>query len=66
MRSPSRLGFLTHPVLGGENDRYVRFVARHSGKAMDVEGASADEGAHVIQYTPHDGANQQWLLHPVE
>ena len=47
-------------------DGYVRIVARHSGKAMDVEFASADDGARVIQYTPHGGANQQWLLRPVE
>jgi hypothetical protein len=32
---------------------------------MDVEYASTDDGARVIQYTPHGGANQQWLLHPV-
>jgi Ricin-type beta-trefoil lectin domain-like len=32
---------------------------------MDVEGASVDDGARVIQYTPHGGANQQWLLRPV-
>ena len=62
------------PVHGGDNqvwtlepasDGYVRIVARHSGKAMDVEGASVDEGARVIQYTPHGGANQQWLLRKV-
>jgi hypothetical protein len=46
-------------------DGYVRIVARHSGKAMDVEFASADDGARVIQYTPHSGANQQWLLRQI-
>jgi hypothetical protein len=43
-------------------DNYVTIVARHSGKALDVEDASTDDGARVIQYTPHGGANQQWLL----
>ena len=48
------------------SDGYVRIVARHSGKAMDVAFASPDDGARVIQFTPHGGANQQWLLRPVE
>ena len=55
-------GWTLEPASNG----YVRIVARHSGKAMDVECASTDEGARVIQYTPHGGANQQWLLRPVE
>ena len=46
-------------------DGYVRIVAQHSGKAMDVEFASPDDGARVIQYTPHGGANQQWLVRAV-
>ena len=46
-------------------DGYVRIVARHSGKALDVEFASPDDGARVIQYMPHGGANQQWLLRAV-
>jgi Ricin-type beta-trefoil lectin domain-like len=63
------------PPSGGDNqawtlqpasDGYVLLVARHSGKAMDVELASTDDGARVIQYTPTGGANQQWLLRPVE
>jgi hypothetical protein len=32
---------------------------------MDVEFGSIDDGARVIQYTPHGGANQQWLLRAV-
>jgi len=44
----------------------VSIVARHSGKALDVEFASPDDGARVIQYTPHGGANQQWLLRRLE
>jgi hypothetical protein len=33
---------------------------------LDVEYASADDGARVIQYTPYGGTNQQWLLCRVE
>jgi Ricin-type beta-trefoil lectin domain-like len=44
----------------------VSIVARHSGKTMDVEFASPDDGACVIQFTPHGGVNQQWLLRGLE
>jgi hypothetical protein len=47
------------------SDGYVSIVARHSGKALDVEYAATDDGARVIQYTPHGGGNQQWLLRAV-
>jgi hypothetical protein len=65
---------IQYPSHGGGNqqwrmeptsDGYVRFVARHSGKVLDVEGASLDDGARVIQYTGHGGANQQWRLRAV-
>ena len=39
--------------------------SRVSGKVLDVEGASLDDGARVIQYTGHGGANQQWRLRAV-
>ena len=53
---------------------YVEVVSRNSGQPLDVYGAllddlelaSIDDGARVIQYTPHGGANQQWLLRPVD
>ncbi len=35
-------------------------VNRNSGKVMDVNGASTSNGASVIQYTNHQGLNQQW------
>jgi hypothetical protein len=62
---------IQYPWHGGDNqlwtiepnsDGYVRIVARHSGKVLDVEYASLDDGAEVIQYSSHGGANQQWLL----
>lgn len=30
-----------------------------------ASGGSPDDGARVIQYLPHGGANQQWILRPV-
>ena len=65
---------IQYPTHGGDNQLwtlepssggYVRLVARHSGKALDVAGASLDDGALVIQYTAHGGTNQQWLLREV-
>lgn len=35
-----------------------------SGKCLDVERGSKEEGAAVIQYDCHGGANQQWKLKP--
>ncbi|MBE1875837.1 RICIN domain-containing protein [Myceligenerans sp. TRM 65318] len=35
-------------------------VSRHSGKVIDVSGASSADGASVIQWTRTDGDNQQW------
>ncbi|THV42231.1 glycosyl hydrolase family 95 catalytic domain-containing protein [Glycomyces buryatensis] len=37
-----------------------RLVARHSGKAADIEGASTGAGAALIQWSLHSGANQQF------
>ncbi len=41
------------------NAWYV-LINRNSGKALDVYGASAADGARVSQWTRNDGANQQW------
>ena len=41
-------------------DRPCRFVARHSGKVLDVETASQKDGAAVIQYQANGGDNQRW------
>ncbi|MCX4820996.1 RICIN domain-containing protein [Streptomyces sp. NBC_01142] len=37
-------------------------VARHSGKCLDVAAWSKDDGARVIQWPCHGGANQKWYL----
>ena len=41
---------------------YYSIVAKHSGKCMDVEGASTAAGALVKQYTCNGGTNQQWQI----
>jgi len=43
----------------------VRVKARHSGKCADVNGASTSDGAAIIQWTCHTGANQQWQFEDV-
>ncbi|HEX3394783.1 MAG TPA: RICIN domain-containing protein [Acidimicrobiales bacterium] len=35
-------------------------LAGHSGKALDVAGASSDDGAPVIQWSRNHGLNQRW------
>jgi uncharacterized protein (DUF1800 family) len=49
------------PLLSGN----YQLVARHSGKCLDVSGASPDAGAPVIQWECHNGDNQQWSLKPL-
>jgi hypothetical protein len=51
------------PTLGGGFSGYYRLMARHSGKAVAVQGASTANGADVIQWT-YGGANtnDEWQL----
>ena len=39
---------------------YYALQVRHSGKCLDVRGASMQDAADVIQYSCHGGTNQQW------
>ena len=39
-------------------------TAVHSGKLLDVAGASTADGAAVIQWAGHGGSNQRWRLMP--
>ena len=43
-----------------DTSAYYQLVARHSGKAVTVEGASTADGATVAQRTPGSGAEQQF------
>lgn len=42
-----------------ENAAYT-IVCRQSGKNLDVNGASINDGAKIIQWQSNGGANQQW------
>src|SRR5204862_7732775 len=37
-------------------------VARHSGKVLEVSGASTSTGAEVDQWTWNGGTHQQWTI----
>ena len=54
----NRLG----PFLPAVSTSYLTIVARHSGKVLDVWGASTADGAPTIQYPHHGGQNQQWRM----
>ena len=45
---------------------WYQLISVHSGKAIDVEGASASAGARVLQYAPHDRHNQQFRFVPAD
>ncbi|MBA2392518.1 MAG: RICIN domain-containing protein [Ktedonobacteraceae bacterium] len=44
---------------------YYKLVNRNSGKLLDVTGASVSDGTKVIQWTDHNGTNQEWQFIPV-
>lgn len=49
------------PVIDG---RYI-IVAKHSGKVLDVSGASTAGGANIQQWTYTGASHQQWDVEPV-
>jgi hypothetical protein len=42
--------------------RPVTIVNRLSGRALEIENASIDEAATVLQVTRNDAPNQRWLI----
>ena len=58
--------FAAVPVAGSahaatiDTSAYYVLVSRHSGKAIDVNGASMSDGASIVQWTRTDSNNQQW------
>ncbi|MDA5279260.1 RICIN domain-containing protein [Streptomyces sp. Isolate_45] len=42
-----------------------QLINRHSGKAVDIPGASTSPGTELIQYTPSEAPNQQFRFIPV-
>eukprot|EP00456_Euglypha_rotunda_P023706 TRINITY_DN1960_c0_g1_i18.p1 TRINITY_DN1960_c0_g1~~TRINITY_DN1960_c0_g1_i18.p1 ORF type:complete len:163 (-),score=29.50 TRINITY_DN1960_c0_g1_i18:99-587(-) len=51
--------FFTTPRHGLE----TRIQAKHSGLFLDVNGGSHDDGAKIIQWSGHSGANQVFVFH---
>ncbi|MEU6915449.1 RICIN domain-containing protein [Streptomyces olindensis] len=49
-------------VTGVGGGPYYTFVARHSGRCVDVKDNSAADGYDVVQYDCNGGLNQQWRL----
>jgi enterochelin esterase-like enzyme len=49
------------PSPGPANGTY-KFIARHSGKAMDAYGAQTANGTQIIQWGYTGGANQKWTV----
>jgi DNA-binding beta-propeller fold protein YncE len=45
---------------------FYKIVARHSGKALNVSGASTADGAPVIQWPYAGGAHEEWELVEVD
>lgn len=41
-------------------DGRVTFTSSHSGKVMEVENGSIENGANIVQWVNNGGANQQW------
>jgi cytochrome c peroxidase len=46
--------------LDGIKSNYFSLVANHSGKCVDVAGASTSAGGNVYQWSCHGGDNQLW------
>lgn len=46
-------------------DGYVKIINKANGKAIDVSGGSAADGAPVIQWPYNWGNNQQWKIEAV-
>jgi hypothetical protein len=66
IRNPSGADRIRHAWgddIGGGN-QVTDIVSRVSGKCVDVVSGSTANGAEIIQYTCHGGANQQWELRP--
>lgn len=41
---------------------YYKITSKHSGKCLDASGWSRENGARIIQWDWHGGANQRWQL----
>jgi hypothetical protein len=55
-------GTRTAPRTSAPRSRTPWSTNRNSGKCLDVDGSSAADGADVIQWTCHGGANKKWRV----
>jgi len=44
---------------------FFQIKNRNSGLVLDVFGGGTSGGVNVIQWTNHNGLNQQWSLIPI-
>jgi hypothetical protein len=58
------VGFTVQDIEFGQLDDVI-LRALHSGKVLDVFGASTDDGAPIIQFDEHGGNNQRWRFRKV-
>jgi hypothetical protein len=56
-KSPAQQ-FKLQPTAGN----YWKFINLHSGKCLDVQAVSADDGAIIQQFTCNGGPNQDWIV----
>jgi hypothetical protein len=52
-------------IIQPASDGYFTIAAAHSGKLLDVYGASTASGGNVVQWTANGGFNQQWSFEEV-
>ncbi|MFE4667895.1 RICIN domain-containing protein [Streptomyces sp. NPDC056716] len=57
--------FLLEELSSDDTRDVFRIVAEHSGKVLDVEKASRENGARIIQWPWHGGANQLFYVRPI-
>src|SRR5689334_877776 len=63
-RAPVPFGTALEAQSAGPAPGLYELVAMHSGKCLDVYGASTDDAARVIQWPCHGGENQHWRVAP--
>ncbi|WP_338690377.1 nucleoside hydrolase-like domain-containing protein [Haloferula helveola] len=52
---------IEEPTPDLEDGTYT-IINRNSGKALDIFGAVASDGANVVQWAPNGGDNQKWVV----
>ena len=58
----SRASTTTTPPPAGTFSGTYKLTARHSGKALDVNGGSTADGANVQQWADNGSTAQQWII----